>query len=81
MWGGANPYKLQMQIAKYGTSTVGMPTIEVLEAKDGMLVIYNGVTRATRIAKLMPGALVRVEITGRYPRACASYPTVGDRLP
>jgi hypothetical protein len=32
----------------------------VYEGTDGVLVIYNGVTRATRNAKLAPGTLVRV---------------------
>jgi hypothetical protein len=26
--------------------------------------IYDGVTRATRIAKLLPGATIRVEVVG-----------------
>jgi hypothetical protein len=30
---------------------------------------YNGVTRATRIAKLVPGALIRVEVIGKLPKA------------
>lgn len=30
-----------------------MPPLEVYEGSDGVLVIYNGVTRATRIAKIL----------------------------
>ncbi len=76
----ADPAKLHRQIARYGTSTVGMPTLVVYEASDGVLVIYNGVTRATRVAKLSPGTLVRVEVIGRLRRACGSDATIGDTL-
>jgi hypothetical protein len=58
-----------------------MPPIWVYEGTDGSLVIYYGVTRATRIAKLAPGTLVRIEIIGRIARPCASLPTVEDLLP
>jgi hypothetical protein len=59
--GGADPYKLQNQMARFGMSAVGMPPIWVFECSDGVLLITNGVTRATRIAKLSPGQLVRVK--------------------
>jgi hypothetical protein len=36
---GADPYKLQRQIARYGDSTDGMPPLEALEAPDGVLVV------------------------------------------
>jgi hypothetical protein len=58
-----------------------MPPLIVYEASDGVLVIYNGVTRATRIAKLAPGTLVRVEVIGRLRRAYGSDPKIGDLLP
>ena len=57
-----------------------MPPIIVYEGSDGVLVIYNGVTRATRIAKLAPATLVRVEVVGRLRRAYASDPKIGDLL-
>jgi hypothetical protein len=44
--------KLHQQIAQYGDSVAGMPPLWVYEAADGVLVVYNGVTRATRVAKL-----------------------------
>jgi hypothetical protein len=47
---GADPLKLQRQLAKHGTSVEGMPPVEVKRGSDGKLVIYDGVTRATRIA-------------------------------
>lgn len=78
---GADPTKLLRQIARFGASTVGMPPLVVYEGTDGILVIYNGVTRATRIAKLTPGTLVRVEVIGKLRRAYANDPKVGDMLP
>lgn len=77
----ADPLKLARQIAKYGSSTAGMPPLWVAEGADGVLVIYNGVTRATRAAKLAPGTLVRVEVIARLRRAMASEPKIGDLLP
>ncbi len=78
---GADPAKLQRQIAQFGDSTVGMPPLWVYEAADGVLVVYNGVTRATRVAKLLPGKLVRVEVIGKLNRAHGGSPKIGDRLP
>jgi hypothetical protein len=79
--GGADPWKLQRQIARHGKSTVGMPRLFVFRASDGELVIYDGVTRATRVAELLPGQTVPVEVIGDLPDRGAAYPTVGDRLP
>jgi hypothetical protein len=78
---GAAPTKLQRQIAQFGASSAGMPPPWVYEGADGELVIFNGVTRATRIAKLAPGALLRVEVIGRLRAAFGSLPTIGDLLP
>jgi hypothetical protein len=41
----------------------------------------DGVTRATRVAKLLPGILVRVEVIDDLPIPVKSYPSVGDGLP
>ncbi len=76
----ADPVKLARQIARFGASTAGMPPIVVYEGTDGVLVIYNGVTRATRIAKLAPGTLVPVEVIGRLRRAYGPDPSIGDTL-
>jgi hypothetical protein len=65
----------------YGASVVGMPPLWVYEGTDGVLMIYNGVTRATRLAKLAPGRLIRVEVIGRLPKPFASEPRIGDRIP
>lgn len=78
---GADPLKLQRQIARFGVSSSGMPPLIVYEGTDGVLMIYNGVTRATRIAKLAPGAFVRVEVIGRLRRAYGPDPKIGDLLP
>ena len=79
--GGADPYKLQRQIARFGASSTGMPPLWVYEAADGVLVVYNGVTRATRIARLAPGTTVRVEVVGKLRRAYSGEPKIGDSLP
>jgi hypothetical protein len=46
-----------------------------------VLVLYNGVTRATRIAKLAPDLSIRVEVIGKLPKALAAEPKIGDLLP
>lgn len=78
---GADPAKLHRQIALFGRSAVGMPPLWVYEGTDGELVLYNGVTRATRVAKLSPGTLVPVEVIDKLPIAGARYPKIGDLLP
>lgn len=78
---GADPWKLQQQIARFGTSTTRMPILEVSRGTDGELVINSGVTRATRVAKLLPGTPVRVEVIDDLPVAVAQLPKVGDLLP
>jgi len=78
---GADPIKLARQIAKFGSSTAGMPPLWVCEGTDGVLVIYNGVTRATRIAKLAPGTLLTVEVILKLRRPLANEPKIGDLLP
>ena len=79
--GGADPGKLQRQIAAHGRSASGMPRLFVFRASDGELVIYDGVTRATRIAKLLPGVTVEVEVIGSLASPGSWLPTVGDRMP
>jgi len=58
-----------------------MPPLEAYESEDGFLVVYNGVTRATRMAMLAPGVKVRVEVLGQLRRKYASTPSIGDTLP
>src|SRR3954470_8662793 len=78
---GADPAKLQRQIAQHGDTTSSMPPIWVYRGKDGKLMIFDGVTRATRVAKLRPGALVRIEVIGELPADFGTMPTVGENLP
>ena len=66
---GADPVKLHRQLATHGMSIDGMPPLEVKRGADGELVIYDGVTRATRVAKYLPGTLVTVEVTGQLKSA------------
>ena len=77
---GADPAKLARQIAIFGDSATGMPPPWVYEASDGVLVLYNGVTRATRMAKQTPGSLIRVEVIGKLPKPFGSEPKIGDVL-
>ena len=43
--------------------------------------LFNGVTRATRIAKLSPGTLIRVEVIDTLRTPVAGLPTIGELLP
>lgn len=77
---GADPWKLHEQIRQFGSSKIGMPSIFVYEDPDGVLEISDGVTRATRIAKLAPAETVPVIVIGRYRRSRAGSPFVRDWL-
>ena len=77
---GADPWKLHQQIRRFGSTKGGMPPILVYEDPDGIMEISDGVTRATRIAKLAPGVTVPVVVIGRYRRSRANSPSVRDRL-
>lgn len=78
--GGADPAKLHRQIANHGTSTAGMPPLVAYEGADGVLELYDGVTRATRVAKLLPGTTVKVEVIGKLKGPKANSRRVGDAL-
>ena len=78
---GADPGKLQQQISKYGKSTLGMQPIWVYRGSDDALLISNGVTRATRVAKLLPGETVPVQVIGTLRRPFGHLPTIGEHLP
>jgi hypothetical protein len=73
---------LTRQLSKHGRSVVGMPPPWVHRDGSGRLMVVDGVTRATRVAKFLPGHLIRVEVTEELPGDdFSSFPTVGDRLP
>ncbi len=73
-------WKLHRQIRRYGSSKDGMPPIFVYEDPDGLLEIFDGATRATRIAKLAPGTMVPVMIIGKLPTSRKHLQTLGDAL-
>ncbi len=77
---GVDPMKLHRQMARHGLSVAGMPPLEVSRGTDGELVINDGVTRPTRVAKDLPGTLVTVEVTAMLPVAVGGLPTVKERL-
>jgi len=77
----ADAAKFARQVARYGAATEGMPAIFCYEGTDGVLMIFNGVTRATRIAQLSPGTLVPVEVGGRLKKTFGPEPKIGDLLP
>jgi hypothetical protein len=78
---GADPAKLQRQIARHGRSLTGMPSVLVYRGSDGELVLSDGVTRATRAAKLCPGLPIPAELIGRLPHPVGHLPTVEEKLP
>src|SRR5438034_824421 len=78
---GADAYKLLQQTARFGNSISGMPPPEVYRGSDGKLVVYNGVTRATRAAKVMPGVPITVEIIDDLRHAVGQNPTIGSTIP
>lgn len=78
---GADPWKLRQQIARFGASVDGMPDIIVYRGRDGLLLIWEGVTRATRVALLAPGMTVRVEILAEKDKDISGQPRVEDRVP
>ena len=77
---GADPYKLQRQIAQHGSSTAGMPPVLVYKGSDGVLEVIDGVTRATRVAKLAPGTKIPAEVIGKYRKPRAQNPRIGDKI-
>jgi hypothetical protein len=79
---GADPGKLARQIAKHGNSLNGMPPLKLVRGKNGHLRINDGVTRATRAAKLRPGELVPAEVIQDLPQLDVTrIPKVKDTLP
>ena len=78
---GADAYKLQRQIALFGSSVAGMPPPWVYRGSDDFFLLYNGVTRATRIAKLLPGMRIPVDVIGDLAYPVGSLPCVGDFVP
>ena len=79
---GPDPYKLQRQIARFGASSAGMPAALEYEGSDGVLVMYNRVTRAGPYRQVRAAArTIRVEVVGTLRRAYAGEPKIGDFVP
>jgi hypothetical protein len=78
--GGADPLKFDRQIRQYGDRADGMPPLLVTRGLRGELMINDGVTRATRIAKLRPDATIPVEVIDERPVALEHLPRVRERL-
>lgn len=78
---GADPSKLIRQNARFGSAIIWMPPLETYRDCDGELIIYDGVTRATRAAKLQPGHLITVEVLADLPYSIGNLPTIGSLLP
>jgi hypothetical protein len=77
---GADFRKLQRQFSRYGTSSIGMPPLKVSRGCDGKLVINDGVTRATRIARHAPNTTVPVEVIDELNVPVGNLPTVRETL-
>ena len=79
---GADPAKLQRQISRFGASIDSLPPLLVTRGKNDELLLIDGVTRATRAAKLRSGSLVPVVVIDEILNWDLSrFPTVGERLP
>ncbi len=78
---GADPVKLLDQTIRFGSKTAGMPPLLAYRGSDDEIMLYDGVTRATRVARLLPGTTVRVEIIRTLKKPVGHLPTVGEKLP
>ncbi len=57
-----------------------MPPIFVYEDPDGLWEIFDGVTRATRVAKLAPSVTVPVVVIGKLPTSRSHLKRLGNTL-
>jgi hypothetical protein len=79
---GADPAKLARQISRYGNSLSGIPPLQLVRGKDGHFRINDGVTRATRAAKLRSGEKVPAEVIQDLPKLDVTrMPKVKEMLP
>ena len=69
-------------MAKFADSLDGMPPIQLVRGKGGHYRINDGVTRATRAAKLRPGVRIAAEVIQELPQLNVTrMPEVKDSLP
>jgi hypothetical protein len=79
---GADPGKLARQISLYGKSIAGIPPLELVRGKDDHYRVNDGVTRATRVAKLLPGQTVPAVVIHDVPKLDVTrFPKIKDVLP
>jgi hypothetical protein len=78
---GADPVKLHDQTARFGSSVAGMPPVLDYRGSDAAIMIYDGVTRATRVARLLPGQTVRVEVIRTISKPVGHLPTLRETPP
>lgn len=78
---GADPVKLHDQIARFGSEVAGMPPVLAYRGSDGAIMIDDGVTRASRVAKLLPGQPIRVEVMRDIAKLVGHLRRLGDTLP
>jgi len=71
---------LSRQIAQFADRFDGMPPLFAYRCADGRLMIFDGVTRATRSAILQPGVTVQVQIIGDLPGRAPKALTVKEAL-
>jgi hypothetical protein len=76
---GADPAKLRRQLNQYGGVIRAMPPLEVQRGLDSELVIFDGVTRATRAEKYCSGTLITAEVTGSLNYQVGKLSTVGEK--
>jgi len=80
--GGADPIKFTRELSQFGISIHGIPPLLLVRGKGGAFQIFDGVTRATRVAKFLPGQTIPAIIIDDDPNLDLSrFPKVGDRLP
>ncbi len=65
---GADPGKLARQLSRFGRTIDGMPPPFVVRAKNCELQLIDGVTRAARVAKWLPGQRILVQVIEERPR-------------
>jgi hypothetical protein len=59
-----------------------MPPLELVRGKDGHFRINDGVTRATRVAKLLPGQTVPAVVIHDLPKLDVTrFPKIKEVLP
>ncbi len=68
-------------MARFGAGVAGMPPVLAYRGSDGAIMIYDGVTRATRVAWLLQGRTIRVEVMRAIAKPFGHLPLLGDTIP